>query len=400
MSRETQRGYLSSILQRGARTVRALDQDRRASLRPNQNRVSVVSPVVPLEIETFSNSPRSESHVLDMKQMPSGEIQSNAANPSLQSGDTPIAVQKPDAGHAEFDSQTRSIETNPSLPNPARSVRNDFPNEPLPAEQIIRAVTESSQISAVAGQAIVKASTVDRHGQVIQPTTRPNEASNVLGGAIESLGEKKHEDNSNWTEPSESKGPPSFRIRDGYVRAREIPGEETNFSASFEASAVTHAAESNTPVKSQSGLSHRQVPDQFSAGTSQQTTSALPRVIAESFPPRKDSPSVGATTRETPAKKDATSPESTFRPRAENLRNIVQPLSVPRFAEAGASQRATSANSISPDASPKLTINRLDIQIIDQTPQPTIIAPMPLVARPDEAESIDRYQLGHIHLIF
>jgi hypothetical protein len=393
MPRETQHGYLSGVLQRGVRIVRASDPNRRTPFRLDQNRGAPVSPVAPWEVETFSNAPEKEFHVLEVRPAPSREIQSSASNPSLPSSDTANASQKLDAGQIETGPSTHSIETNPSSPPPSGSVRGNFPSQPVPAQQTTRAAAESSQqISGAAEPAFGKASTVDRPPQVVEPIARQGAARAERSGAFESLGEKRQEAMS-----SESKGPPSFRIRDGFLPPRSLLHERTIESANLEANVFTRAAEVNSSVKSQPGPSCEPLSVQF--GKSQQAAAAKQRARDESSVPRTNSQNLVAESREARPKKDATSHESVLAPPAEDLGQVfVQPISVPRFAEAGASQRAVNANPISPEA-PKLTINRLDIQIIDQTPQPSIVAPTRQVARSDGGENIDRYQLGHIHLI-
>lgn len=387
MPRVIQRGYLSGVLQRGAYIVRALPSDRRAPFGSDRGRAAAsVGPIVPLEIETFRKSPGKESQDLDPKLTPSEDVQSEAASSTIPVSDVATSSQKLDAGDTEPGSPRRSIETRPVSP------------EPPPAPQATRASGESSdQVSGVAEPAMPKELNRVGGARVFEPAAPQNESPR----GIESLREESREVKSTPTKSSEPKGVLSFRIRDGYLRAQEILREGTKDSMSFEASGDTRAIESNSSVKSHSGLSGPQVFEQFSANASPQINSAQQRTRDEPASLRSNSSSVVAGSGEVPPGKIAARRDSAVKPRAENLTEaLMQSMSVPRSAEAGVSQQPARANSISPDLSPKLTINRLDIQIIDQTPQPAIIIPTGPATQPDGAENIERYQLGHIHLIF
>jgi hypothetical protein len=70
----------------------------------------------------------------------------------------------------------------------------------------------------------------------------------------------------------------------------------------------------------------------------------------------------------------------------------------------GRSSRGASDNQNQPphEESPKLTINRLDVQIINQSPGPALLPPRPPAPaqQQDTLDALDRYQLGHLNLIF
>lgn len=72
----------------------------------------------------------------------------------------------------------------------------------------------------------------------------------------------------------------------------------------------------------------------------------------------------------------------------------------PRLPEAVLSQNPRNANQSQREPSPKLTINRLDIQIVDQTPVAPTFVSVRAVMRQESVGNIERYQLGHIDLIF
>jgi hypothetical protein len=163
------------------------------------------------------------------------------------------------------------------------------------------------------------------------------------------------------------------------MSARQIlMREATSSPTDFEVSAITAPEESNSSIKSQQGSSDQQVFHQLAASTSPQATAAERTDITEALSPK-------------------TNPSNIF---AEPGKVFVQPTTVPRLDETAFSQRPANAKPTPRDASPRLTIHRLDIQIVDQAPLPPIVAPVLPVAQPDSAENFERYQLGHIHLIF
>jgi hypothetical protein len=89
---------------------------------------------------------------------------------------------------------------------------------------------------------------------------------------------------------------------------------------------------------------------------------------------------------------------------AERREEAAWPTSIPEQAGEQFSRRPFGSHQPRRDAPPKLTINRLDVQIVNQSPAPTApLPPAPSAAvrpPPDAWEKLERHQLGHLDLIF
>ena len=367
MPKETQRGYLSGVLQRGARIVGAANRTkRRPSFSLDSGRAFSSTP--PLEIETLSSSPANKYRpaVTDN----SSQLQPAGATQKTEGGSTPTesapSAPEPDSSVTAI---ARPVERSPQIPAGEQTIgTTSLANQSLhPAEPIApKKVTPT----AIVGEAQFPSATIE---------------AKTPGG----------------TASSEPKITPSLRVRDRYpdVRRASLPESEID-QADFDLGSPSHLDEAITSKTLSPGPSRQPDTGQSSFGAPSEIPKAEPKRAAELTAPQNNSANVSAAHRQARAEAILTDdPSGLALPRAERATEVLgQPT--PQLTESIFSQRPPYGNPASRAPAPRLMINRLDIQIVDQTPPQQLVAPMRQAPQPDGAENIERYQLGHIDLIF
>lgn len=379
MVNDSQRGYLSGILQRGARipgpTAR-ISPARRPAPAPVPLLDPISSDLLP-EIEQFSEPvhPQESSRSEAVAEEPHRLVQVVPRPPEPQPANNPAP--QPPTSHEPAPSETRTVFS--SFP-PASA-------DPLPALSTMNAGRE--------------------------PTER-NEWGERLPRLIRADGDELRGNSIKKAPRTSPSGNDQETVAEVTRRLDSSPGESSHTASIVRADShqgVT--AETVSTRDDQSKLQRIESSDAEPASLLVQNFQTSQVVLLQSLQPEQDKSSPAAAVPIVRGENDQLAEFLALRaePIEQSRELIVEHLasdqrdqsviwspSPPRDEFSGG---ARPQSPLPRQESPKLTINRLDVQIVNQSVPPVVQLPAPApVPQLGELENLERFYLGHIDLIF